>query len=68
MISAEKMLLQQEALKNIRNLEEEIKKNETLINESILKRNPLLSTIKGTMSNLAICFKFTKALAPTAGL
>ncbi|EFB5670033.1 hypothetical protein HGP37_001898, partial [Campylobacter jejuni] len=32
MISAEKMLLQQEALKNIRNLEEEIKKNETLIN------------------------------------
>ncbi|EJF4592147.1 hypothetical protein M8O70_001562, partial [Campylobacter coli] len=69
MISAEKMLLQQEALKNIRNLEEEIKKNETLINESILKRNPLLSTIKGTMSNLANCaLNFTKALAPTAGL
>ncbi|EAH4759305.1 hypothetical protein I7002_001042 [Campylobacter jejuni] len=69
MISAEKMLLQQEALKNIRNLEEEIKKNETLINESILKRNPLLSTIKGTMSNLAnSALNFTKALAPTAGL
>lgn len=69
MISAEKMLLQQEALKNIRNLEEEIKKNEALINESILKRNPLLSTIKGTMSNLAnSALNFTKALAPTAGL
>ncbi|EOY3341947.1 hypothetical protein ACP3LI_000917 [Campylobacter jejuni] len=69
MISAEKMLLQQEALKNIRNLEEEIKKNETLINESILKRNPLLTTIKGTMSNLAnSALNFTKALAPTAGL
>ncbi|EAI2149065.1 hypothetical protein HP551_001172 [Campylobacter jejuni] len=69
MINTEKMLLQQEALKNIRNLEEEIKKNEALINENILKRNPLLNTIKGTMSNLATsALNFAKALAPTAGL
>ncbi|EFC32478.1 hypothetical protein C414_000260157 [Campylobacter jejuni subsp. jejuni 414] len=68
-LNTQAIMMQQEALKNIRNLEEEIKKNEALINESILKRNPLLSTIKGTMSNLAnSALNFTKALAPTAGL
>lgn len=68
-LNTQTIMMQQEALKNIRNLEEEIKKNEALINESILKRNPLLNTIKGTMSNLAnSALNFVKALAPTAAL
>ncbi|EMY1997970.1 hypothetical protein AAIJ25_000124 [Campylobacter lari] len=68
-LEKERIILQNEALKKITNLEREILKNEDLINESILKRNPLLLTIKGTMGNLVkSTINFTKALAPTAGV
>ncbi|EAJ3459814.1 hypothetical protein C2Q22_05765 [Campylobacter jejuni] len=69
MIGREALLIEQGARSEIKRLQKEIIDNEALINQNIIKRNPLLSTIKGTMSNLAnSALNFTKALAPTAGL
>ncbi|EJD3101708.1 hypothetical protein M1V08_000185 [Campylobacter jejuni] len=69
MIRREALLIEQGARSEIKRLQKEIIDNEALINQNIIKRNPLLSTIKGTMSNLAnSALNFTKALAPTAGL
>ncbi|HFN3250747.1 TPA: hypothetical protein ACHDL2_000972 [Campylobacter jejuni] len=53
----------------IKTLQQQIYKNETLINETILKRNPMLATIKGTMGKLASsALSFIKCLGPTVGL
>lgn len=68
-LAKEKMILQQEAYKKIAILQKELAYNETLINENILKRKPLLAATKATMTNLASsALNFVKALAPTAGL
>ncbi|ECL3549859.1 hypothetical protein FS130_05195 [Campylobacter jejuni] len=48
MIGREALLIEQGARSEIKRLQKEIIDNEALINQNIIKRNPLLSTIKGT--------------------
>ncbi|TKX32379.1 hypothetical protein, partial [Campylobacter aviculae] len=68
-LNTEQPIFSIKTYQQIKSLEQEIQKNETLINETILKRNPMLTTIKGTMGKLASsALNFIKCLGPTVAL